>query len=61
MNLKQIIFMGNPQRLANATNIKIVSNIRENDVSNGGQGAPLVPIFHYALAKKHDFIVEPFS
>ena len=44
--------IGNSQKLANLLNIKVVSNFRENDIQNGGQGAPLTPIFHYYLTKK---------
>ena len=44
--------IGNSQKLANLLNIKVVSNFRENDIKNGGQGAPLTPIFHYYLTKK---------
>ena len=39
--------IGNSQKLANLLNVKVVSNFRENDIKNGGQGAPLTPIFHY--------------
>ena len=44
--------IGNFQELANLLNIKVVGNFRENDIKNGGQGAPLTPIFHYYLTKK---------
>jgi anhydro-N-acetylmuramic acid kinase len=44
--------IGNSQNLANLLNIKVVSNFRENDIKNGGQGAPLTPVFHYYLTKK---------
>ena len=44
--------IGNSQKLANLLNVKVVSNFRENDIKNGGQGAPLTPIFHYYLTKK---------
>ena len=44
--------IGNSQKLANLLNIKVVSNFRENDIKNGGQGSPLTPIFHYYLTKK---------
>ena len=44
--------IGNSQKLANLLNIKVVSNFRDNDIKNGGQGAPLTPIFHYYLTKK---------
>ena len=44
--------IGDSQRLANLLKIKVVSNFRSNDVKNGGEGAPLTPIFHYYLTKK---------
>ena len=31
---------------------KVVYNFRQNDLNNGGQGAPFTPIFHNALANK---------
>ncbi len=44
--------LGDCQHLANLTGIKVVGQVRQNDVKNGGQGAPLVPIYHLALAAK---------
>ncbi len=35
----------------NLRNTKIIFNFRENDILNGGQGAPLAPIYHKALMK----------
>ena len=42
----------------NLKNTKIIFNFRENDILNGGQGAPLTPIYHKALMK-HLKIVDP--
>jgi len=42
----------------NLKNSKIIFNFRENDILNGGQGAPLTPIYHKALMK-HLKIVDP--
>ncbi len=43
--------MGDAQRLADAAGITVVSDFRSADVRSGGQGAPLVPVFHAALAR----------
>lgn len=44
--------IGDGQLLANLTHIKVIHDFRSADVRGGGQGAPLVPIYHYALATK---------
>ena len=31
----------------------IVYNFRENDIKNGGEGAPLTPIFHQLILKQN--------
>lgn len=38
--------IGDPKLLAEITKIKVVSDFRQNDINNGGQGAPLAPIYH---------------
>lgn len=43
--------IGNPHLLAKLTNIDVVSDFRRRDVAYGGQGAPLVPVFHKCLIK----------
>jgi len=45
------IQLGNPHLLERLTNIKVISDFRRPDVAAGGQGAPLVPIYHLALWK----------
>ncbi len=42
--------LGDGQRLADLTGIKVVYDLRAEDVAQGGQGAPLVPVYHRALA-----------
>ncbi len=42
--------LGDGQMLANETGIACVHDMRSNDMAHGGQGAPLVPVFHQALA-----------
>ena len=42
----------------NLKNSEIIYNFRKNDILNGGQGAPLTPIYHKALIK-HLKIVDP--
>ena len=43
--------IGDGQCLADLTGLKIIGKLRDNDVAHGGEGAPLVPIFHQALCK----------
>jgi anhydro-N-acetylmuramic acid kinase len=43
--------MGDPTRIAAATGLTVVSQFRDGDMSAGGEGAPLAPLFHRALAR----------
>ncbi|OCW58705.1 anhydro-N-acetylmuramic acid kinase [Hoeflea olei] len=42
--------LGDGQRLADRLGIDVVHDLRANDMRLGGQGAPLVPAYHRALA-----------
>jgi len=42
--------IGDAQALARATGLSVAFDFRSADVAAGGQGAPLVPIAHHALA-----------
>ena len=43
--------IGDGKLLSQLTKKKVVYDFRQNDLANGGQGAPLVPIFHNLLSK----------
>ena len=42
--------LGDGKLLSQLTQKIIISNFRQNDINNGGQGAPLVPIFHRLIS-----------
>ena len=46
--------LGLPDLLAQKASCPVIFNFRNRDVAKGGQGAPLVPLFHYALLKSHN-------
>jgi anhydro-N-acetylmuramic acid kinase len=43
--------LGDGARLARALGVAVINRFRHADVAAGGQGAPLVPLFHAALAQ----------
>jgi anhydro-N-acetylmuramic acid kinase len=46
--------LGDGQALADETGIRVVYDLRAADIAAGGQGAPLVPVYHRALAAMLD-------
>ena len=51
--------IGDGKLLSKITKKKVVYDFRQNDLKNGGEGAPLTPIFHQMLQKK--FNIKPVS
>lgn len=49
--------IGNGALLAEKTGIDVVCDFRRRDVAAGGEGAPLVPLYHAALARHMDLPV----
>ena len=45
--------LGDGKILSQLTKKIIVCNFRENDLNNGGEGAPLAPIFHKLIINQH--------
>ena len=53
--------IGDPNRIAEATGIDVVADLRRRDLAAGGQGAPLTPMFHEALFRdpvRHRIVVN---
>ena len=50
--------LGDGTLLARKTGLPVVYDMRANDMAHGGQGAPLVPAYHSALARS---LPEPFA
>ena len=45
--------LGDGMLLSKLIKKRVIYNFRENDIANGGQGAPLAPIFHNLLVNKN--------
>jgi len=45
--------IGSGEKLSKITKKTVICNFRENDLNNGGEGAPLAPIFHKLLVKQN--------
>ncbi len=44
------IQLGDPRALSAALGLVVVADLRQSDLAAGGQGAPLLPVYHAALA-----------
>ena len=44
--------IGDGNLLSQLTKKTVIYNFRQNDIKNGGEGAPLTPVFHRAIVKK---------
>ncbi|HRW29205.1 MAG: anhydro-N-acetylmuramic acid kinase [Alphaproteobacteria bacterium] len=43
--------IGDGRKLAEMLEIQVVNDLRRNDVEHGGQGAPMVPVYHQAIVR----------
>lgn len=50
-----------PALLAELTGIDVVADLRSRDVAAGGQGAPLVPVFHQAVFSRPGHVVATLN
>jgi len=53
--------LGDGQLMANELSIPVVHDLRRDDVAAGGQGAPLVPVYHRALAASFAHRLQPVA
>ena len=44
--------IGDPRALAKALGVPVIADMRQADLAAGGEGAPLVPLYHQALARR---------
>lgn len=51
-NKKISIQLGNPKLLSKMLKTKVVGNFRKKDIDNGGEGAPIAPIYHKHIMQK---------
>lgn len=51
---QQTIQLGDGKLLSRLLNIDVISNFRDKDILNGGEGAPLAPIYHELLIKDYN-------
>ncbi|MBD8892266.1 anhydro-N-acetylmuramic acid kinase [Roseibium litorale] len=50
----ETVQLGEPQALADRLGLPVIGDVRLADMAEGGQGAPLVPVYHQALARELD-------
>lgn len=48
---KLTVQIGDAQAIADALSIPVIHDMRQNDVMQGGEGAPLAPVFHGAMVE----------
>ncbi len=53
--------IGNAPLLASETGIDVVAHLRDNDIANGGEGAPIVPIYHKAIMNDTELPIAIFN
>ena len=53
--------LGDGKLLSKLTKKTVVYDFRKNDLKNGGEGAPLTPIFHKMLAEKFNLAQKKIS
>lgn len=46
--------IGNGRMMADVLGVSVVNDFRSADVAAGGQGAPLIPVYHRALVAQHE-------
>jgi len=44
--------IGDAKKLSQDTGHTVIADLRQADIKSGGQGAPLLPVYHYALSEE---------
>lgn len=52
--------IGDAQALADLTGIDVIADFRLNDVAEGGEGAPLAPLYHQAIVRASE-LAQPVA
>lgn len=53
----ETIQVGSPQLLSDLLGVNVISDFRDQDINNGGQGAPISPIYHKYLITKSELLL----